>query len=179
MAGQRYRESCSHGRWRVGGHCGRIATPGLTMRLSQASWLVIVLVALAGVAACNDSGTAGLDPRDDATRPGGIVGGPANQHDASLVGYWSRRLVTLDNSGNVSESATEWQFEPEGTGFRLQISRNYTAFLADTAVTFIEWSTSGGNVTIDYLPPASGSVTFRYRVLLDTLSLDELRFVRE
>lgn len=130
------------------------------------------------LAAC-DSGTTGLDRRPGAPSSGGVISAPSVQRDSSIVGTWVRRVVILDNSGGISESATAWTFDPGGIGSRLQISRNHTAFLADTAVTLIEWSTSANRVAIEFLPPASGTVDFQYRVNLDTLTLDTQKFVRE
>lgn len=130
------------------------------------------------LASC-DGGTTGLDRRPGAPSSGGMISAPSVQRDTGIVGTWVRRVVILDNSGGISESTTAWTFEPDGFGSRLQVSLNHTAFLADTAVTFIEWSTSANRVTIEFLPPASGTVDFQYRVNMDTLTLDTQKFVRE
>lgn len=100
------------------------------------------------------------------------------QRDANVVGTWTRRLVLLDGHGNLVESETTWRFDPDGDALRLQVARNWTVGIVDSLRTLLRWRTAGDRLTITFPPPDSADVEFRYRVLADTLSLDELRFVR-
>lgn len=134
--------------------------------------------AVVALVAC-DGSTGPEDPLTQRPGDGPSAGGPLVQRDASIPGEWTRRLVIMDNAGGISESGTTWRFASDGDGRRTLVSRNYTAGLIDSVTTDLQWSTSGDRLTIDFLPPASGRTSFRYRVVADTLSLDELRFVRQ
>lgn len=153
------------------------ALRGRAGRLALRSFLAVSIVA---VAACDGDGGDLTGPIGERPPPGGFIGGGSStRQDASLIGEWTRRLVVMDNSGGISESATTWIFAAGGEGQRIQVSRNYTVGLVDSLFTSIGWSTNGGRITIEFRPPSSGEVSFRYSVLADTLSLDELRFVRQ
>lgn len=147
------------------------AWPDRVMLAAAVTATLLLLVA------CDDGGTVGL--RTPATIPAGGAPLPGSSPGArEVVGTWTRTLAFSDGFGGFNTSETTWTFAPTGVATRLVIARNLAAALADTVATRGTWNTSGDQLTFSFDPPLTGAVSYRYRVVPDTLYLDELAFAR-
>ncbi len=135
------------------------------------------MAALLLSAACDEGGTVGL--RTPATIPAGGAPLPGSAAGArEVVGTWTRTLAFSDGFGGFNTSETTWTFAPTGAATRLVIARNLGAAVADTVTTRGTWTSSGNQLTFSFDPPLTGAVSYRYRIVPDTLYLDDLAFAR-
>lgn len=133
--------------------------------------LGILLLATFAMGACLDSGGPLA-----AAPPGAIGGGGSG--DSALVGEWSRTLLFTTDDGDIHMSRTIWSFDADGSAERWVIATSVAAGFADTVTAAALWDADGVRVTIEYQPPATGTVTFDYTVRSDTLTLGGDSFVR-
>ena len=104
-------------------------------------------------------------------------GGSSASHDERLLGRWSRTLVITTDT-DAQSSQTIWEFRADGSATRTVITLDLAMGVADTLSTDATWSTSSTFVTIAYLPPAGGTVTFAFTVSGSTLTLGSDQFTR-
>jgi len=127
---------------------------------------------LAFVAAC-DSGRLGAPLGTTGTT--GTTGAPGM---AGPVGTWRRILFFRAEDGSASSSETTWRFNRDGSAWRLSVTRNFTAGLADAQTVDARWEALPQAVRVTFLPPSSGTFDFSVRISADTLFLASQAYVR-
>lgn len=95
----------------------------------------------------------------------------------ALVGVWDRSIV-FESGGQLLGSQTTWTFRSDGSATRVVIARNYTLGLTDVTSATATWQVTGDIITIAYLSPPGGTVTFRVAVSGGVLTLDGVSFTR-
>lgn len=125
-------------------------------RLRRLAWCAMVAALTAGVAACDGYNiTAGTGRFAD------VGGSPVARSD--LVGTWQRAFFFLDQFGFANGTETTWVFNSDGSAIRFLVTSNFTLGVADTIVSEARFSTSGTDVTIDFISPSPGRVVLDYR----------------
>lgn len=120
--------------------------------MSAARHLAIVAAALL-LAAC------GGDPTGIERSSGGPIavgGGTTRALDRSLVGRWSR-IVLTELSAGLTASETRWAFLADGRVERRLVTSNLTLGLADEVVSFGTWTTVGDGTVAIVIDGASGT----------------------
>lgn len=127
---------------------------------------------------------AACDGKPALTGPGGVSvgigggGGGFNQPDGALLGNWRRTIFLLDVEGFPHSSETTWRFFSGGTAVRTIVARDLTFGVADVQVTDLRWTADATTVRVTFLPPASGTAEYSWRVRGDTLELASQPYIR-
>lgn len=131
----------------------------------------VALVLAMAIFACVDG--------DSPTGTGGSGTGGGNGAAALLVGQWSHVEVFDDDNGDVHSSKTVWRFAEDSTAQRMVIATSVAAGITDTVTANGRWEATAAKVTITFLPPDTGTVSFDYQVHLSTLTLGGVQFMRD
>lgn len=109
---------------------------------------------------------------------GGSTGRTGPTSLPGLVGTWRRILYFFAADGSAASNETTWRFNADGTAWRLFVTRNYSAGLADAQTVDARWEALPEAVRVTYLPPSSGTFDFSVRITADTLYLASQAYVR-
>lgn len=150
-------------------------------------------IALAGFAALAMACPAGIEVAAPSQEPGtgtgvgtgagtgtgtGTGGGGTGSTSSVILGRWTRAILFSDDAGNVHESRTTWEFRQDGSAIRTVTAWNVTSGVYDTLVSVAQWRTSGSTLTITYLTPTTGTVSFSWRVDGTRLTIGADEFTR-
>lgn len=136
-------------------------------------WAILALVLLAGC----DSGRLGAPVGGPSTGTNGTAGGGTgtggggSTATSAILGTWRRILFFIAEDGSAGSNETTWRFNGDGTAWRLSVTRNFTAGIADAQTVDARWELLPQAVRITFLPPSSGTFEFSFRVSADTLYL--------
>lgn len=131
----------------------------------------VVLVLALAIFACVDG--------DSPTGTGGSGTGGGNGAAALLVGQWSHDEVFEDDNGDMHSSRTVWRFGEDSSATRMVIATSVAAGITDTVTVNARWEATASKLTITFLSPDTGTVSFDYQVHLSTLTLGGVQFMRD
>lgn len=149
------------------------------------------LVATAAIAVCCAlaASCAGVEvisgPQGTGAGTGGTVlgtgpgsGSTGTSGSTALLGRWTRAILLVGDNGDIHESRTTWEFRQDGSAVRTVLAWNWSAGYYDTVVAVAQWRTSGSQLTITYIAPATGTVAFSYSVNGDILTIGPDQYLR-
>ncbi len=129
--------------------------PGASRVLARA----FVTLALAASTACGGDVVLGL--RTGTPGTGGGSGSPDRAPE--LIGRWTHTVI-FNTMNSVQSSETVWEFRADGGAIRTVTILDLTSGVGDVITSVGTWQTSGGVVTITFLPPDFGSVSFGFQL---------------
>lgn len=141
---------------------------------------VLVLALCATAVACAGVEVISAPPSGSGANGTGVTGGAGggSTPQALLIGSWTHVIYLQGPDGDLHESRTTWEFRSDGRAIRSVRAWNLTEGIYDIVVAVAQWRVANGSLTVTWLPPGSGTASFRLDVRRDVLFLDTDQYAR-
>ena len=140
------------------------------------------LLALAAAIGAGCAGVEVMSPPppagSGATGTGAAGGRGASSPQTLLVGVWTRAIYVEGLDGDLHESRTTWDFRGDGSAVRTVRAWNVSEGVYDVVISVAQWRIVTSSLSLAWLPPGSGSVTFPLSVGQHLLQLGNEQYAR-